>query len=125
MTIPGVGPETANVVLTEVPHLELFESAKQLAAFAGLAPREFRSGSSIRGRTRMSKTGRSRLRQALYLPSVSSRSCNPVIQVFCDRLLEHGKAPMKVVGAAMRKLLHIIFGVLKSGKPFDERIAWA
>jgi transposase len=124
MTIPGVGPETANVVLTEVPHLELFESAKQLAAFAGLAPREFRSGSSIRGRTRMSKTGRSRLRQCLYLPSVTARSCNPIIQVFCNRLLKNGKAPMKVVGAAMRKMLHIIFGVLKSGKPFDERIAW-
>lgn len=125
MTIPGVGTETANVVLTEVPHLELFGSAKQLAAFAGLAPREFRSGSSIRGRTRMSKTGRSRLRQCLYLPSVTARSCNPIIQVFCSRLLKNGKAPMKVVGAAMRKMLHIIFGVLKSGKPFDERIAWA
>lgn len=125
MSIPGVGGQTANVVLSEVPNPSLFTSAKQLAAYAGLAPKEIRSGDTIRGRTRMSKTGRGWLRSALYLPSVSARSCNPVIRSFCDRLLKNGKAPMKVVGAAMRKFLHIIFGVLKSGKPFSADLAVA
>jgi transposase len=119
LSIPGVGPETANTVISEVPCIEMFSSAKQLVAYAGLAPKEITSGSSIRGRTRISKTGRSRLRTVLYLPSVSARKYNPIIHAFCDRLLKNGKAPMKVVGAAMRKLLHIIFGVLKSGKPFS------
>lgn len=119
LSIPGVGEQTANVVLAEVPSPELFGSAKQLAAYAGLAPKQIRSGDTIRGRTRMSKTGRSRLRSVLYLPAVSARKYNPIISAFCDRLIKNGKAPMKVVGASMRKLLHIIFGVLKSGKPFS------
>src|SRR5277367_4795882 len=70
LSIPGVGPETANTVISEVPCIEMFSSAKQLVAYAGLAPKEITSGSSIRGRTRISKTGRSRLRTVLYLPSV-------------------------------------------------------
>lgn len=118
MSIPGIGIQTANVVLAEVPNHELFSNAKQLAAYAGLAPKEIRSGDSIRGRTRISKTGRSRLRTALYLPSVTARKCNPVIKGFANRLLKNGKAPMKVVAASMRKLLHIIYGVLKTGTPF-------
>jgi transposase len=101
LSIPGVGEQTANVVLSEVPNPDLFGSAKQLAAYAGLAPKQIRSGDSIRGRTRMSKTGRSRLRSALYLPSVTARSCNPIVRSFCNRLLRNGKAPMKVVGAAI------------------------
>ncbi|MDX2104967.1 MAG: IS110 family transposase [Candidatus Melainabacteria bacterium] len=119
LSIPGVGEMTANVVLSEVINIDMFDSPKQLAAFAGLAPREISSGNSIRGRTRISKLGNSRLRTILYLPSVTARSCNPVIKEFCNRLLQNGKSPMKVVGAAMRKLLHIIYGVLKSGKPFS------
>lgn len=118
LSIPGIGPETAHVVMSEVPRVGMFESAKQLVAYAGLAPKEITSGHSIRGRTRLSKTGRSRLRSALYLPSVVSRQCNPIVKAFCARLLANKKAPMKVVSAAMRKLLHIVYGVLKSGKPF-------
>lgn len=118
LTIPGVGEPTADVVLAEVPNIELFQNAKQLAAFAGIAPREFKSGDSIRGRTRMSKTGSSHLRHALYLPALVARQHNPIVKAFCDRLSRNGKAPMKVIGAGMRKFLHIIFGVLKSGKPF-------
>jgi transposase len=125
LTIPGVGDLTANVVLAEVPNTQLFSTAKQLAAYAGLAPREFRSGDTIRGRTRLSKTGRSLLRTVLYLPAVSSRRYNPVIHTFAERLLKNGKPHMKVVCASMRKLLHIIFGVLKSGKPFCADLAAA
>lgn len=118
LTIPGVGEETAHLILSEVPNLDLFESPKQLVAFAGLAPREVTSGSSVHGRSALSKTGCSRIRGGLYMASVSAMKWNPVIKVFCERLLKRGKPPMKVVVAAMRKLLHIIWGVLKSGKPF-------
>jgi len=93
----------------------MFESAKQLAAFAGLTPREIRSGTSIRGRTRLSKTGNSRLRSALYMPTVVAKNCNPVVSSFYNRLIDNGKPPMKAIGACMRKFLHIIFGVLRSG----------
>ena len=123
LSIPGIGPDTAHVVMAEVPCIEMFHSAKQLVAYAGMAPKEIRSGHSMHGRTRISKTGRSRLRSALYLPTVTSKKYNPVIQAFCARLLANKKAPMKVVGAAMRKLLHIVYGVLKSGKPFCADLA--
>jgi transposase len=118
LSIPAVGEETANVVLTEIPSLDLFSSAKQLVAYAGLAPKEIRSGSSIRGRTRLSKTGNARLRSALFMPAVVAKDYNPLVASLYGRLVANGKPPMKAVGASMRKLLHIIFGVLKSGKPF-------
>ena len=123
LSIPAVGEETANVILTEIPSIDLFQNAKQLVAYAGLAPKEIRSGSSIRGRTRLSKTGNSRLRSALFMPSVVAKDYNPVVAAFYKRLIANGKPPMKAIGAAMRKLLHIIFGVLKSGKPFDARVS--
>lgn len=123
VSIPGVGEETTHLILSEVPNLDFFEEAKQLVAYAGLAPREKSSGTSVRGRATMSKTGNSRLRQGLYMSAVVAMKWNPIVAAFCDRLMQRGKPTMKVVGAAMRKLLHIIFGVLKSGKPFSVELA--
>ncbi len=125
VSIPGVGEETAHLVLAEVPNLDFFEEAKQLVAFAGLAPREIRSGTSVRGRSSLSKMGNSRLRQGLYMCALVAMKWNPIISAFCERLLQRGKPPMKVLGAAMRKMLHIIYGVLKSGKPFRADLASA
>lgn len=125
LSIPAVGEETAHLILSEIPNLDLFTEAKQLVAFAGLAPREIRSGTSVRGRTSLSKTGNSRIRRGLYMSAVVAMKWNPIVAKFSDRLLERGKPQMKVVGAAMRKLLHIIYGVLKSGKPFCANISVA
>jgi hypothetical protein len=63
--------------------------------------------------------GNSNLRAALYMPSISARHHNPIVRSFCDRLALSGLAPMQIVCAAMHKLLHLIFGILKSGKIFD------
>jgi len=125
LTIPGVGEQTVHLILAEVPNIDFFPDAKQLVAFAGLAPREIRSGSSVRGRTSLSKTGNARLRQGLYMSAVVAMKWNPIVSSFCDRLVARGKPLMKVVGAAMRKLLHIVYGVLKSGKPFSAELARA
>ena len=67
--------------------------------------------------------GQARIRRALYMPAVVARRYNPVIKAFSQRLAERGKCPMVIIGAAMRKLLHIVYGVLKSGKPFDPEHA--
>ena len=77
------------------------------------------SGRSVRGRTALSKTGNSRLRKALYFPAITALKWNPLIREMGQRLLARGKSKMCVVGAAMRKLLHLIYGVLKHQKPFD------
>ena len=117
-SIPGLGQRTAAKLLSEIENLSRYKSARQVAAYAGLTPRNKRSG-TIRGKTRLSKTGNARVRKALFLPAMVAKRYNPIVRSFCQRLTRHGKNKMEVIGAAMRKLIHIVFGVLKSGKPFD------
>jgi len=118
-TIPGIGRLTAARLLAELPDIATFTSAKQLAAYAGLTPSQHVSGSSIHRRPRLSKMGRSSLRKYLFMPALAALRYNPVIKALRQRLLARGKPRMLIVGAAMRKLLHIVYGVLKSGRPFD------
>lgn len=119
VTIPGIGQLTAAKLLGEIRNILDFQSARQLAAYAGLTPRNFLSGTSVHKKTRLSKTGNSNLRKALFMPAVVAKSRNPIIHSFCERLSNSGLLPMEVIGAAMRKLLHLVFGVLKTGRPFD------
>jgi len=118
-SIPGIGPLTASLLIAEIGDLQRFDHAGQVAAFAGLNPRQRRSGSSVRGQTPLSKTGSATLRRILYFPAISARHHNPVIAPWCDQLAARGKPKMQVIGAAMRKLLVLAYGVLKSGQPFD------
>ena len=117
-SIPGIGRITAQKLLAEIAFAN-FASARELASFVGLTPKQNLSGTSLRGRGRLSKIGSSDLRKALYFPAVNARRFNPVIRSFCQNLLDKGKPKMVVICAAMRKLLHLAFGVIKSGKPFD------
>mgnify|MGYP000241039563 CR=1 FL=1 len=121
-TIPGVGLQTAAIVVSELGSPERFESARQAAAYAGLVPRHRESGTSVRGSPRMSKVGNGRLRRAMYFPAMTALRFNSAVKAFGDRLKERGKETMVVIGAAMRKLLHICYGVLKSGRPFDPSL---
>lgn len=118
-SIPGIGAATAALLLAELGDMKQFSKARQVAAFAGLVPRLHESGSSVRGRSRLSKVGSARLRKALYFPAITALRWNPLIKVFGQRLAKQGKSKMVIVGAAMRKLLHLAYGVLKSGQPFD------
>jgi transposase len=122
-SIPGIGSQTASTVLAELPPIERLPSAPSAAASAGLAPREFRSGVSVRRRTRLSKAGNARLRRALYLPTLTAVRFNPLLRRFFERLVAAGKPKMRAVGACMRKLVMICYGVLRNRAPFDP--AWA
>lgn len=124
-SIPGVGSWTAARVLAEIDEVRSAVDARQLAAYAGLTPRERTSGSSVHRPPRLAKTGNSRLRRALYLPAIVAMRHHPAVRALAERLRARGKRPMVIVGAAMRKLLHLIYGVLKSGKPFDPALAMA
>ena len=117
-SIPGIGKRTAAKLLAEIQDITQYKSARQVAAYAGLTPRNNRSG-TIRGKTRLSKTGNARVRKALFLPAMTAKRYNPIVRSFCQRLASHGKNKMEIIGAAMRKLIHIVFGVLTSGKTFD------
>ena len=119
VTIPGIGWLTAAKILGEVRDILDFESARQLAAYAGLTPRNFLSGTSVHKKCRISKTGNTNLRKALYMPAIVAKKWNPIVAHFCSRISQNGLKSKEVIVAAMRKLLHIIYGVLKSGRPFD------
>ncbi len=118
-TIPGVSHRTAAVVLAELSEIDRFDKASQVAAYAGLSPAQNQSGSSVRGRSRLCKTGNSRLRRALYLPAIVAWRRNPRLKARAERLIAAGKTKMCVVGALMHHLLRLAYGVLKSQKPFD------
>ena len=85
-----------------------------------MVPRLYESG-TLRRRARLSKIGPGRLRKALYFPAITALKWNPLIRDMAERLRARGKSKMCVVGAAMRKLLHLIYGVLKHQKPFDPQ----
>lgn len=118
-SIPGIGEATIASLLAFLGDVSRFAHAKQLAAFAGLTPRQFQSGSSVRGATHLSKAGNPWLRRALYMPALTAVRHNPLIKAFYLRLRANGKPAKSALAACMRKLLHIIFGVLKSQTPFN------
>ena len=118
-SIPGIGDLTANTLLAEIGDFSAFEDAPQLAAYAGLSPKGHRSGSSVYKKTRISKQGRVELRRCLYMPAVSALSSNPVIRSLAYRMSMTEHERMEIVIAAMRKLLHLAYGVLKNQLPFD------
>ena len=122
-SIPGIAETTAALLLSEITDIKQYRSARQVAAYAGLVPRERQSGTSVRGRTRLSKIGNARLRRALYFPAITALRCSPFFQAWAKGLQARGKSKMSVICAVMRKLLHVAYGVLKSEKPFDPQ--WA
>ncbi|MCZ0904242.1 transposase, partial [Microcoleus sp. HI-ES] len=108
-SIPGIGEQTASVLLAEIRDVSDYNNARQLAA----------SGTSVKGKTRLSCTGNVRLRKALYMPAVVAMRYNPLLKAMSERLLGRVQVKMQVIGALMRKLVHLAFGILKSQKPFD------
>src|SRR6516225_8194523 len=121
LSISGVGETLASVVLAELPGPDVLHSSAEAVAYTGLNPRRHRSGTSIDRQTRISKIGNAVLRAALYM---SAMRHNPVIVALVTRLKARGRLnPKQIVVAAMRKLLVLCFGVLKTGKPFDPALA--
>lgn len=121
-TIPGVGPRVSDHI-TALFAAKTFDKAEQLAAYLGLVPVQWESGSSVKGRPRMSKAGPAHLRKLLYMPAVVAVRHNVHIKAHYDRMLEKGKSKMAALGAAMRKLAHLCFGVVKNGTPYDKNFA--
>lgn len=118
-SIPGIGEITCQTLLAELPEIESFGDARQLAAWAGVTPRHFVSGSSGRSQTPITKVGSAHLRKALFMPAMNARVFNPLLKTFGDRLQKNGKKPKQIIIAVMRKLLHQIYGILKSNTPYD------
>ncbi|MES1189706.1 MAG: transposase [Steroidobacter sp.] len=99
-----------------------FIGGKQAVAFAGLNPRQWESGTSVKGKPRISKMGQSDLRHALYMPAMVAYSRVDAFKPFVERLKANGKTPKLIIVALMRKLLTIAQAVLKSGQPFNASL---
>jgi transposase len=123
VSIPGIGEATAAVLIAELFD-KRYSSARQAAAFAGVVPRVCESG-TLKARGRLVKIGPGRLRKALYFPALTGLRFNPTLRALQARLRAAGKPPMVIIGAAMRKLIHLAFGVLKSGRAYDSTYAHA
>jgi len=121
-TIPGVGVKVSRAMLT-VMHTHRFRSAEALAAYLGLVPVQRQSGTSLKGRSRLSKAGRADLRALLYMAGIVASQHNPHIRLLYQRMVQAGKAKMAAIGACMRKLVHLCFGILKTRQPYRSDYA--
>ena len=92
---------------------------RQWVAYAGLDPREYSSGTSVRKKVRISKAGNKHLRRALFMPALVAVQHDPHLGAFYDHLLARGKLKMQALVAVERKLLHAIFGMFKHQQPYD------
>lgn len=117
--IVGIGAVTAAKLLAEFADLEQYESARAAAADAGLTPSQFESGTSVRRRPTLSKIGKAGIRSALYWPAITAMRCCPAFKAFAARLAARGKPKKVIIVAVMRKLVHIVYGVLKHRTPYD------
>jgi transposase len=124
LSVVGVGETLAGLLLAEMPEPGVLRRSGEMVAYAGLNPSHHRSGTSIDRPTRISKIGNATLRSALYMPALAAMRFNPAIAALAARLRSAGRLkPKQIVVAAMRKLLVLCFGVLKTGKRFDPSIA--
>ena len=118
-SIPGVGDVCIEAVLSETNGFANFSKVEQVIAYMGLSPKEKSSGSSVRGKSCLCKTGNRRLRKVLYMPALVAMQHNPMVKVFSQRLKEKAKNGKLIACACMKKLVQIMFGVLKNNQPFD------
>lgn len=118
-SIPGIGATTVARILGHLGDIRRFESAKALSAFLGVTPKQRSSGTSLKGRTMISRSGNTSLRAALFVPSLVARQHNPLLKQFAERLLATGMTKKAVICAVMHKMTHLIYGVIRTGKPFD------
>jgi transposase len=121
-SIRGVSAKSSREMLSII-HRHAFDRAKQVASYVGVNPKVFESGTSKELPPCMSKMGSGRVRAKLYMAAVSAIQHNPDVRAFYQRLRRRGKAKMAALGAAMRKLVHICFGVIKNQTPYKPQIA--
>lgn len=122
-SIKGIGQKTATHLLAEMYDLADYDNAKAAAADAGITASHFSSGATVRRRSKMSRMGKAAVRGSLYFPALTAIQHNPSVKLLAQRLQAKGKPKKVIQVAAMRKLLHLAYGVLKNQQPFDPAYA--
>ena len=119
LSITGIGLKSAHVLLSLIYDMENYKDARAVAADAGVTPAHYESGTTVRKRPKFSKMGKAAVRGELHLPAMNAMRTNPILRTFAERLRAKGKPEPVIIGAVVRKLLHICYGVLKHKTPFD------
>lgn len=119
VSVKGIAEASAITLLAELALLPEDMTTRQWVAHAGLDPRHYESGTSVRATTRISKVGNRHLRAALFMPAMVAVRYEPRIQAYYRKLIEKGKKPMQALVAVMRKLLHAIHGMFHNDAAFE------
>ena len=118
-TIPGIGPKTAIMLVVLTGGFDRFTSASELCSYAGLTPVIRQSGSSVKGRPRISKIGNQKLRNLLFMCSFNACKCNKACKALYERIVAKGKSKKLALIAVCNKLLKQAFAIAKSGLTYD------
>lgn len=119
-SVPGVGPATATEILVSTNEMKVITSAKKMACHAGVAPFEYRSGTSIRGKTRVSHQARKRLKSLFHLGAMSAIRRKGELQDYYQRKVAEGKNKMLVLNAVRNKIIHRIYAAVERGEKYDK-----
>lgn len=119
-TVPGIGVKTATTLIVLTDGFERFSSAKELCSYSGLTPTIRQSGSSVRGRSRISKVGNKKLRNLLFMCSFNACKYNKACKALYDRIVAKGKSKKLALIAVCNKLLKQAFAIAKSGLVYDQ-----
>ncbi|MBX2897982.1 MAG: IS110 family transposase [Cyclobacteriaceae bacterium] len=117
-SVPGIGLVVASSFLVQTRNFESFENGRQLACYAGAAPFEYQSGSSIRGKTKIHPIANRQLKTLLTNSAYAALRYDPEIKKYYERKTAEGKAPMSVINAIRCKQIYRMFSVVKRGTPF-------
>jgi transposase len=120
MTIKGIGFKTAALVLAETQGFALIKNQRQLVSYCGFDVIKRESGTSIKGRTRISKKGNSRLRAAMYMPSMTAIRYNPKMKEIYERINKDKSVKSIGLVAVQRRLLVLMYSLWKKNEAFDE-----
>ena len=122
--IKGVGEKLALAIIADMPDVLNFQKSGQFSAFVGVSPSHFQSGSSVYGKSHISRIGSKSIRKVLYMSALVVKNHNPHFQKFVQKLQKKGKAPKVIIVATMRKLMCILFSMLKNSSNFDHKLAF-
>jgi transposase len=119
LSIKGVGPVLATYMLVYTDNFTKFDGARQFACYAGIAPFPYRSGSSIRGRTKVSQLGFRKIKSILHLAACIAIQFNPELRSYYQRRLAEGKSKMSSLNIVRNKLVFRVFAVIKDQRPYE------
>jgi transposase len=117
-SIPGVGPQTALYLIIATKSFKAFDNCRQLACYAGVAPFEYSSGSSIKGRTKVNHLADKKMKSLLYMCAMNAKKCDKELSGYYNKKVEEGKPKMLVLNNISCKLLSRVFAVIKRETPF-------